>query len=446
MLEPVKHQESYKKYLLVLLMVILAFNFVDRLALGIVLQDIKSELNLTDTQLGLLSGIAFALFYSLMGIPIARWADRGNRVTIISLTAALWSVMVALCGMVGSFVQLLIVRIGVGIGEAGCIPPAHSLIADYFSRAERPRAAAIYAMGGPLAFVIGYFFAGWLNEFYGWRATFIILGAPGLLLAVLAWLTVREPRRRGLFPATEFQVAGNQITETSISDVFLSLWRNITFRHLLLSFCAIHFFGYGILQWQPSFLARSYDLKSGEIGTWFAIIYGLGGAVGTYIGGALASRHAANNERLQLKGMSIVTTVHGVLSMLVYLSTNLYVSLGLLAVACVGGYGIYGPFFAAVQTLVPARKRAMAIAIIYLCANLVGLGLGPLAAGALSDLFENWAGSESLRYALLVLTPGFLLAAWHLWRASQTVRDDIATENEVREDAPLPTSKMALLE
>src|SRR5687768_16882052 len=184
---------GYKVYLLVLLLVICAFNYIDRLALGLVLQDIKVDLSLTDTQLGLLSGIAFALFYSIMGIPIARWADRGNRVAIITFTTALWSAAVALCGVASNFVQLLLIRIGVAVGEAGCTPPAHSLIADYFTRAERPRAVAIYMLGGQLS-VVGYLWAGWLNELYGWRVTFMLLGLPGLGLAALAWLTLREPR------------------------------------------------------------------------------------------------------------------------------------------------------------------------------------------------------------------------------------------------------------
>src|SRR5688500_3715382 len=178
-------ESRYKQYLLAVLLVVLASNYVDRLALGLLLQDIKVDLSLSDTQLGLLSGIAFALFYSVMGIPIARWADCGNRVTIITLTTALWSAAVALCGLAGSFGQLMLIRIGVAVGEAGCIPPAHSLIADYFTRAERPRAVSIYMLGASFAVVIGYFGAGWLNEFYGWRVTFMLLGLPGLVLAAL---------------------------------------------------------------------------------------------------------------------------------------------------------------------------------------------------------------------------------------------------------------------
>jgi MFS family permease len=166
---------TYKNYLLMVLLVILAFNYVDRLALGLVLQNIKADLHLSDTQLGVLSGLAFAVFYSVMGIPIARWADRGNRVVIISITTALWSAAVALCGLAGSFWQFAAISVGVAVGEAGCIPPAHSLIADYFTRAERARALSVYSLGGPLSMLIGYFLAGWLTEMYGWRVMFMMI-------------------------------------------------------------------------------------------------------------------------------------------------------------------------------------------------------------------------------------------------------------------------------
>ena len=177
---------AYKKYLLAVLLLLLAFSYVDRLALGLVLQDVKVDLDLSDAQLGLLTGIAFALFYSLMGIPIARWADRGDRVKIIAISGAVWSIAVVLCGFAENFLQLMLIRVVVAVGEAGCIPPAHSLIADHFSRQERPRALAIYCLGGPLSFIIGYFLAGWLNELYGWRMTFVLLGLPGVLVGALA--------------------------------------------------------------------------------------------------------------------------------------------------------------------------------------------------------------------------------------------------------------------
>lgn len=430
---------DYKHYLLGVLLVILAFNYVDRLALGLVLQDIKRDLHLTDTELGFLTGIAFALFYSLMGLPIARWADRGNRVTIIGLTTILWSAAVALCGLIASFTQLLLVRIGVAVGEAGCIPPAHSLIADYFTRAERPRAVSIYLLGSSLSMVIGYFLAGWLNQLYGWRETFMILSLPGLVLAVVAWRTLREPRQ--VLPAAQ---AAASLTPSSpasaqptFKEVCLTLWANATFRHLLLCFSVGSFFGYGILQWQPAFFIRSYGFQTGELGTWFAMIFGIAGLLGTYQGGVWASRWAANNERLQLKAMAVGFSSFGVISAFIYLSSNRYVALGLLGLAAFGGATINGPLFATIQTLVPERMRAMSVALLYLFANLIGMGLGPLVAGALSDAFRPWAGEESLRYALLVLSPGYLWGGWHLWRASTTVTRDL--EN-LRGNCDGPTS------
>jgi MFS transporter, Spinster family, sphingosine-1-phosphate transporter len=413
-------QAFYKHYLLGLLLVILAFNWVDRIALGLVLEDIKADLTLSDTQLGLMTGIAFALFYSLMGIPIARWADRGNRVTIISLTALLWSVTVAACGMATSFVQLLLIRIGVGVGEAGCVPPAHSLLADYYSRAERPRAVGIYMQGPQVSLVIGYFLAGWLNELYGWRMTFILLGLPGLLLAALAQFTLREPRRQMAAPVTLPE------TQPSLKEVFVTLWVNSTFRHLLYGISVFYFFGYGILQWQPAFFVRSFGLNTGELGTWFALVLGICGILGTQLGSEWASRRAAGNESRQLR-MAAYTNVgfNGLLWALVYLTDNSYMAFVLMGLSTIGGTMLFGPLFAALQTLVPPRMRAMSIALIYLFANLIGMGLGPLAVGILSDALHPLLGGESLRYALLILCPGYLWVSWHFWRASQTVTRDI---------------------
>lgn len=425
---------GYRRYLLTVLLVIMAFNYVDRLALGLALQNIKTDLQLSDTQLGFLGGIAFALFYSLMGIPIARWADRGNRVTIITVTTALWSVAVALCGLAGSFVQLMLIRVGVAVGEAGCIPPAHSLIADYFNRAERPRAVAIYMLGGGLSVVIGYFFAGWLNEFLGWRRMFIVLGLPGAALVALAWFTLLEPRRekrkeladRGACAdAPGSQSAAVPPAQPSLKVVCVTLWTNVTFRHLLLCFSVVYFFGYGILQWQPAFFIRSYGFQTGELGTWFAMIYGVGGLLGTYWGGEWASRRAANNERSQLRALAVAYSSFGVLSAPIYLATNQYLAFGLMSITAVVGAAATGPLFATIQTLVPQHMRATSIAIIYLFANLIGMGLGPLATGALSDALHPWLGEESLRYALLALCPGYLWGGWHLWRASKTVARDL---------------------
>ena len=413
------HQDSYKKYLLGVLMVILASNFLDRVALGIVLQDIKVDLQLSDTQLGFLGGIAFAIFYAVMGIPIARWADRGDRVTIITVTTALWSVTVALCGLVTSFAQLLLVRVGVAVGEAGCFPPAQSLLSDYFARSERPRAIGIYTMGAALSVVLGYFAAGWLNELYGWRATFVLIGLPGVGLALLAWFTVKEPRR---FQSPQC-VALPQ--EQSLLTTWRFLWANTTFRRMLLCLAVSHFFMYGVMQWQPAYFIRSFGLHTGQIGSWFALV-AVGGLIGNYLGGMLATRFAPRNEARQMRGMAVLWCGYGALSAGVYLVSNYYLSFLLIGLASLLLAATNGPYFATIQTLVPPQMRATSVAIIQLVTNLIGMGLGPLIAGALSDAMHPWLGEESLRYSLLALSPGFLWCVWQMLRASKSVAADLA--------------------
>lgn len=434
-------QVTYKHYLLILLTVISACNYFDRIALSVVVQDIKADLHLSDTQIGFLSGIAFALFYALMGIPIARWTDRGNRVTIIALTTALWSVMVALCGRATSFLQLLLCRVGVAVGESGCWPPANSLIPDNFSRAERPKAVGIYAVGGQFSALTGFVVAGWLNQWFGWRMMFLIIGLPGALLAMLAWLTIREPRLKrsaseptsavsgAAPPNEECEAAGTSSAglsgQDTLRDVVLTLWRNVTFRHLFVQFCVWYFFGNGLGQWTPAFFIRSFGFTSGQLGVWMSLAYGVTGVMGTYAGGVLTTRYLALKERLQFRGMALLYCFMPLMWLAVFLSHNAYVALGLLGAGVGIGAAANGPNYAALQTLVPPRMRATAIAILFLFANLIGLGLGPLAVGAISDALRPHFGQESLRYALVVFCPGYLWCAWHLWCASKTVERDM---------------------
>ena len=418
-----------KSYLLVLLTAVLIINYADRLIFGVVLQDIKADLDFSDTQLGFLSGIAFALFYALMGIPIARWADRGNRIKIIALCTAVWSVAVSMCGAVTGFFQLMIARMGVAAGEAGCYPTSLSLLSDHFGRAERPRAVARYMLGFPLALIIGYFAAGWLNELYGWRVTFVLFGLPGLIAATVTVLTLKDSRRE---VDTGAQSA---LEQPSLREVLAALARNRAFRHLFVAFSVWGFFGQGILQWQPAFFVRSHGMTTGELGTWFAIVHGLGGLLGAYLGGEAASHFAAEDERRQLIGVALAYAVLAVLGAGVYLAPDRYVAFGVLAVYAVISNAANGPIFATTQTLVHPRMRAMAVALMYLFCNLIGLGFGPLAVGALSDLWRPTLGDEGLRYALLVFCPGYLWCAWHFWRASRTVVRDV---REAQHDAASP--------
>jgi MFS transporter, Spinster family, sphingosine-1-phosphate transporter len=422
----------YRHYLLLVLLVIYAFNFVDRFALGLLLQDIKTDLSLTDTQLGLLTGIAFGLFYSIMGIPIARWADRGNRVTIITLTTGLWSAALALCGWVSSFSQLLLIRVGVSVGEAGCLPPAQSLIADYFDRGERPKATGIYMLGVPLGAVIAFFLAAWLNELFGWRMTFVLLGLPGLGFSALAWLTLKEPRRAALSTAAP-NAQGTRSAlpaPASLKEVAVTLWSSVTFRHLLVCWSLVGFFGAGILQWKPAFFIRSYGMQTAEVGVWFAANYGVAGVLGLYLGGSLASRFAAQNERLQFKVIAAVYCSLGLTQAGMFLSPSPYWALGLMALSTLGIYTAHGPLLAAIQSLTPPHMRATAIAIVLLSANLLGLGLGPLAAGMLSDALQPHLGNQSLRWALVILCSGYLWITWHLWSVSKTVMHDLERAGE----------------
>jgi MFS transporter, Spinster family, sphingosine-1-phosphate transporter len=432
--------------LLLLTTLLLAFNYVDRLVLGLVLQDIKVDLHLSDTLLGFLSGIAFAAFYATMGVPIARLADRGDRVAIISIAAAIWSVCVALCGSATSFIQLLMIRVGVAVGEAGCIPPAQSLVSEFFPRSDRARAFAIYALGGPLSVILGSFVAGWINEYYGWRATFAILGCPGILLALLAWFLISEPRRaastrarfRSLRPpdTTGESESGPPSSDTtakrrSFKDVVLALAKNASFRHLLIAQTILYFFVYGIvLQWQPSFFIRTYGFTTGELGTWQLLSWCVMGSIGVYGGGAIVHRFMARDESRQLRLMGVSISIYGVLNILVYLTPYRYVALGLTVLASPFYNCIYGPVFALNQSVVAESMRATAVAIVLFFANLLGMGLGGLATGMLSDALAPIFGADSLRYALLVLTPGFLWCGIHFWLASRTVALDIERANE----------------
>jgi MFS family permease len=424
-----------KHQLLGLLTVLLTFNYMDRFAVGIVLQDIKLDLHLSDSQLGFLSGIAFALFYATLGVPIASWADRGNRVTIISLSAAVWSVAVTLCGAAASFVQLALIRVVVGAGEAGCVPASLSLISSHFTRDERPRAVSIYMQGISASFLIGCFAAGWLDEIFGWRVMFAVIGVPGIALALLARVAIKDPR------VNQAKPKGRAASHQSLWPTFQVIWRIATFRHQVYSLAVGWFFSYGILQWIPTFFVRSFGLKTGALGSWLAVIYGVTNLLGVYWGGEWATRRAARNERLQLQAMAVVTAVSAVLMALVFtriMAPNWYMALAWLGLSMLTGATISGPQFAVLQTVVPPHTRAISIAIVYLFGNLIGIGLGPWAVGALSDVLHPWANDESLRYSLVILCPTCVWSAWHLWASAETVAKDLGNVHELDDDRPDP--------
>jgi len=411
---------AYKRYVLGLLLVVYASNFLDRQILAILLQPIKQDMGLSDTQLGLLSGIAFALFYATLGIPLARWADKHNRVNLISACITIWSGMTALSGMAGNFLQLLLARIGVGIGEAGCSPPAHSIIADYFKADARARAMAIYFLGLPLGSMLGYLLGGWVNELYGWRVALLCVGLPGLGLAVLVRLSLREPPR-----GHADGIQGSDHEAPPLKSALAGLWNNRSFRHLVAGTSLVALSTYGSATWFPAFMMRTHGMTTGQIGSWLALLAAGSGIFGTLLSGYFSDRLGRRDDRwyVWIPGLSIIlSTPFTIAALLSPDVSGLLLFLIPISLAQV----IYAPpVFATVQRLVGLRSRAIASAILLFVANLIGLGLGPLLLGMASDLLTDWLGSEALRYALLMTTGIGVWASLHFFLAARSLADDL---------------------
>lgn len=272
--------DKYRNYTLFILTTVYVFNFVDRQILVILQESIKQELNLSDTQLGLMSGFTFAIFYVSFGIPIARLADKGNRRNIIAVSLTIWSAMTALSGAAQNFIQLLLARIGVGIGEAGGSPPAHSIISDLFPAKKRATALAIYSTGISIGILIGFLLGGWIDQYFGWRTAFLVVGIPGILFALILRFTIKEPPR-GL------SEKGNAIVDQhhSMKDVFRLLREKRSFRYIALGAGLAAYVSYTATSWLPPFMARVHGMGSGEIGTWLSLIFGIGSGLGYFMGG-----------------------------------------------------------------------------------------------------------------------------------------------------------------
>jgi MFS family permease len=419
--------QAYARYVLGVLLAAYAFNFLDRQVLSIALESIKADLQLSDTQLGVLTGAAFAIFYSIAGMPIARWADRGDRPVIISAALGVLSMAVALCSVVGSFAQLTCVRIGAAVGEAGLVPPAHSLVATYFDRSQRLRAMSIFLLGGPLSAGAGYLMGGWLTELFGWRMAFLLTAIPGVVLAVLVRWTIHEPRR-----VTSASSVAPALPAPSASAVLRVLWGQHTFRNLLIASTVLYLFGCGLVQWLPVFFIRVHHMPIGELGMWMAINWGIGNAIGTLAGGYLTHRRTADAERRQLRIMAAIAVVYVPLNVVALLSPDESLAMGCLFVAALINALATAPTFALIQSLVPEHMRATAVAAVFLASNLIGLALGPLLVGGLSDALAHAYDSDSLRIALLACMPGYWWVAAHLLQASRTVMADLASVEALR--------------
>ena len=414
--------DGYRRYVLFLLLIVALFNFVDRQILAVLLEAIKQEFSLSDTELGMLGGVAFAVFYSLLGVPIAWLADRYNRRNIIAIALCLWSAMTAVCGMTTGFVSLFLARVGVGIGEAGGNPPAYSLIADYFPPERRATAMAVIGMGIPLGVLTGFLVGGWVNEFLGWRSAFMAVGMPGVVLAVVLWFTLREPPR-GFY---EPQQAVGQTP--SILSTFHHLWQRPACRHLCMAAALYGMSGWGAGIWQPSFFMRSHGMGSGEAGTWLAFVFGLSGACGSFLGGMIGDRVVKITQDprwyLWISSTGILVAIPFVF--LVYLWPTPIPALLFLIIPTFLGHMYLGPVMAMLLGIAGARRRALASSIYGFFVNLVAMGLGPLTVGMVSDYLQPRFGNDSLRYAILaVVVISTAWAALHFLLATKTIRQDL---------------------
>jgi MFS family permease len=421
---------TYRSYALALLVVVNVFNYLDRQILSILLESIKRDLQLSDTALGFLTGIAFALFYTFAGIPIARRADRGTRRTIMALGLAVWSGMTALTGLAQSFTQLALARIGVGVGEAACSPPAHSLLSDYFPPERRGTALSIFSLGVPIGIMIGYLAGGWINQYFGWRTAFFVVGLPGLLLAVVVRLTLREPPRGHSEGA---QTSAPVTPVDSFPDVLRFMWRLRSFRHLSLAAALHALYGYGVLAFMPAFMMRVHGMtNTAELGLWLGLIAGVFSGVGTFLGGTLGDRFAARKKDMRwymwLPAWATILSIP--FSCLFYLWPEGRTALLLSIPGAVLGPTYIGPTMAMTQGLVKLRMRATASATLLFILNLIGLGLGPQAVGVLSDLLVPTYGTQSIRYALLfVVVIGSMWSSMHYFLAAQTLREDLKAKD-----------------
>ena len=393
---------------LTLLMLAYTLSMCDRMILSILFPDIKAEFGLTDTQLGFLGGISFALFYATMGLPIAKLSDQYSRKRLIIASLIIFSIMTALGGMATGFISLLVFRIGVGIGEAGVNPASHSIIADYFPPQRRAFAMAILMLGGSFGMMFGFVGGGFIAEAYNWRIALVSVGVPGLLLAVVMARSLHEPGR------------GTYEIETPpppppIRTTAATMWANPAMRHLIAGGIAVGLMGYGFTQWLPTFFMRTHDLSQSQTGMLMAGVFGISGAIGALAAGKWFDRLSTRGFQHGMRMLAIVPFFTGPFFIMGLLADDLTTAILLFIIPGFAGNYAIGPTIAMVQTLSPVQMRAVSSAIMMLCLNLIGMGLGPLLIGLLSDLLTPQHGEDALSVALAFFTLVGLWGTVHFW-------------------------------
>ena len=410
---------------MVILAIVYMFNFVDRQILAILLPQIRDEFGTSDAYLGFLSGTAFALFYVTLGVPIAQYADRCNRRNLIAAAVALWSAMTAVSGLAANIWHLTAARIGVGIGEAGCSPPAHSMIADYFPPEKRSTAMGFYTLGISAGIMLAYLAGGWVAQNIGWREAFFVVGVPGLLLAAIVRFTVQEPQR-GASESRE-----SKAEQPKLIEVVRFLLGRRSFIHMAIAAGLTSFVGYAVISFMPSFMVRSFNMEIAALGRWLGLILGISGGAGFFLGGYIADHLGRGSHRKALNFVAAMMAISAVLSALT-LTAETSKSALLLFILPAATMNVYlAPVLSQAQSLVALRMRATTSALVLLIINVIGLAMGPLITGALSDALVPRFAEESMRYSLLIVSLVILpWAVWHFYRAGKWIDGDLARAAE----------------
>lgn len=404
------------RMLLWTLMLIYILNFLDRQIVNILAEPISRDLGLSDTQIGLMTGLAFAVFYTFLGIPIARYADNpgANRVGLVAVSLGIWSVMTAACGMAQNFVQLLLARIGVGVGEAGCAPASHALITDSVEPHRRASAIAFFGLGIPIGGLLGMVVGGSLNDAYGWRFAFLCAAVPGILMAFLVPFLIRDPRRNAPLRKTNVAASERLPFKAALSEILGSR----AYIHLLIAASLTAFLSYGKSVWVTVLFMRTHGLSASETGFWLGITSGIATMIGTWAGGALAERYGRTNRRHILTAPAVGMLLAAPMLYFAYAATDWKAALVLLFVPSLLNYLYYGPCYSTAHSLVSPQARAVSTSIMMFGQNLIGLGLGPLFFGMLSDAIRPVAGPESVRWVLFGAAWFGLIPAFFWWRSS----------------------------
>lgn len=401
-----------------ILVLVYTFNFIDRQIVGILAVPIKTDLGLTDTELGLMGGLAFALFYTGLGIPVAMLADRQNRTWIMTAALTIWSAMTAACGLAQNFWQLFLTRLGVGIGEAGGVAPAYSLISDYFPSHQRARAMSVYSFGIPIGSALGIVFGGFIASRVDWRYAFFVVGLAGLLLVPLFKLTVAEP------PRGQFDSAPQHESSPTVREIASALAKKRSFWSMSIGAAASSMMGYGLFFWLPSYFVRSYGFSLLDASMFYGAILLVGGMSGTWLGGYLADRLGRTNRRayVLVPAFAFVLTIP--FYVLAFISSTPTVTFVALLVPTALGLAWLGPVISAMQHIVKPQMRATASATFLFINNLIGIGAGTVAIGAISDSLQARFGYDSLKFAILSGTGFYLVAAALFYISSKRLSDD----------------------